>query len=45
MKAIDLETLKSIMEQIQEHEYPKSKQVKQFMEDVLEHFGDTRSGS
>ncbi|WCK57649.1 hypothetical protein PP175_26810 (plasmid) [Aneurinibacillus sp. Ricciae_BoGa-3] len=42
---IDVETLASVMEHIRESNYAKSKQVKQFVEDVLEHFGEKRQGS
>lgn len=42
---VDLNVLESIMKQIKESDYPKSKQVENFIEDVLEHFGDMRTGS
>lgn len=45
MKSVDLKVLETIMKQIKEHDYPKSKQVERFIEDVLEHFGEERVGS
>ena len=42
--SVDIETLIDIMKQIQEHDYVKSRQVAQFIEDVIEHFYETRSG-
>lgn len=41
---INIEDLVLIMNEIKEFSYPKSKQVEQFINDVLEHFGDVRTG-
>ena len=42
---VDIKILAEIMEQIREYEYPKSKQIAQFIADVLDHFGEERKGS